>query len=159
MAPKAAPKRSVTHATFTIARTYPQPPAKVFNAFADPKIKFRWFASHPENWERGPYAMDFRVGGRESASGQGPGHPKFTFDNLYWDIVPDERIVFTYDMTLDGQRISVSLTTIEFKPEGKGTKLVFIEHGAYLDGWDKPELREQGTNELLDWLGKELAAS
>ncbi len=32
------------------------------------------------------------------------------------DIVPDERIIFTYDMRLDETRISVSLATVELEP-------------------------------------------
>ena len=35
-------ERSVTHATFTVERTYDASPARVFNAFADPAIKRRW---------------------------------------------------------------------------------------------------------------------
>ena len=38
------------------------------------------------------------------------------FDSLYYDIVPDERIVYSYEMHLDDKRISVSLATIEFAP-------------------------------------------
>ena len=79
-----------------------------------------------------------------------------TFNALYQDIVPDERIVFTYDMHLDGRRISVSLTTIELRPAGSGTRLTFTEQGAFLDGFDNVEGREEGTRELLDALGAEL---
>ena len=43
-------ERSVTHATFTLERTYDAPPAKVFKAFADPAIKRRWFVEG-EGWE------------------------------------------------------------------------------------------------------------
>jgi uncharacterized protein YndB with AHSA1/START domain len=70
--------------------------------------------------------------------------------------VPDERIVYTYDMNLGDTRISVSLATVEFKPAGKGTRLIFTEQGAFLDGHDIPAQREQGTGALLDALGAEL---
>jgi uncharacterized protein YndB with AHSA1/START domain len=52
--------------------------------------------------------------------------------------------------------MSVSLTTVEFKAEGTGTRLVFTEQGAFLDGLDKPADREHGTGELLNALGAEL---
>ena len=100
--------------------------------------------------------MDFRVGGLETSVGGPPGGPVSSFRGIYQDIVPDQRIVYSYDMDLDGDRISVSLTTIEFKPEGAGTHLVFTEQGAYLDGWDKPDGREQGTRDLLDNLERYL---
>ena len=150
-------KRSATHATFTLERVYPAAPARVFNAFADPKAKRKWFAGPPD-WDQGKVEMDFRVGGRETNEGGPKGGPWSTFVAIYHDIVPNERILYTYEMTLDGKRISVSVATIEFRPEGNGTRLVLTEQGAYLDGWDKPDQREAGTRGLLDALGASLEA-
>jgi uncharacterized protein YndB with AHSA1/START domain len=59
-------------------------------------------------------------------------------------------------MYMDETRISVSLATVEFEPEGAGTRLVYTEQGAFLDGYDAPAGREQGTRDLLDALGAEL---
>jgi uncharacterized protein YndB with AHSA1/START domain len=102
--------------------------------------------------------MDFRVGGKEHLSGGPKGKPPHVFDAIYQDIVPGERIVYTYDMHIGDNRISVSLTTIEFKKAGKGTRMLFTEQGAFLDDFDKPEMREEGTKVLLDQLGKALRA-
>lgn len=60
-------------------------------------------------------------------------------------------------MTLGGERISVSLATIEFKPEGSGTRLIVSEYGAFLDGLDTVEARRTGTEWLIGQLGAELA--
>ena len=70
--------------------------------------------------------------------------------------MPDQRIVYSYDMHLDGARISVSLATVEFKPEGAGTRMIFTEQGVFLDGYDDPAGRERGTRALLDNLDAEL---
>ncbi len=148
--------RSVTHASFVLERRYDASPARVFQAFADPKAKARWF-SGPADWDSHPGEFDFRVGGRETSIGGPKGGWVSTFTGVYQDIVPDERIVYTYDMLLDGNRISVSLTTIELTPDGSGTRLKLTEQGAFLDGWDKPDLREHGTAEALDLLGASLA--
>jgi uncharacterized protein YndB with AHSA1/START domain len=148
-------ERKVTHSTFVIERTYPASPARVFAAFADQKIKDRWFAG-PDEWGPDEREMDFRVGGRETSRGGPKGGPIHAFDALYYDIVPNERIVFAYDMHLDDLRISVSLATIELKPDGAGTRLVYTEQGAFLDGFDDPAGREHGTGELLDQLGRVL---
>ena len=148
-------KRSVTHATFTIERTYDASPARVFAAFADSEIKARWFIG-PEEWGPDEREMDFRVGGREVSRGGPPGGPVHTMHARYWDIVPHERIVFSYDMHLDDVRISVSLATVELKPEAEGTRLRFTEQGAFLDGYDIPVDREHGMGALLDALGLEL---
>ena len=59
-------------------------------------------------------------------------------------------------MTVAGRRISASLASTEFKPEGSGTRLVFTEQGAYLDGQDQIPQREEGTRELFEALAREL---
>lgn len=148
-------KRSVTHATFVIVRSYDAPPSMVFEAFADAEAKAAWF-NGPEEWGPDEHALDFRVGGRETTRGGPKGGPVHTYDALYYDIVPNERIVIAYEMHLDDRRLSVSLATIEIKPEGKGSKLTFTEQGAFLDGFDNVADREHGTGEVLDGLGRYL---
>ena len=148
-------ERSTHHATLVIERAYAASPARVFHAFADPKAKARWFVG-PDEWESSDHALDFRVGGREHASGGPPGGPVHSFDALYQDIVPDQRIVYTYDMHLDDKRISVSLATVELKPAGAGTRLIFTEQAVFLDGYDNPAQREEGTRALLDNLDTSL---
>jgi uncharacterized protein YndB with AHSA1/START domain len=94
--------------------------------------------------------------GREVSSGGPKGGPVHTYTAVYRDIVPDERIVYTYEMLMDGARISVSLTTIELKPEGQRTVLTLTEQGAFFDGLDSPAQREHGTGSLLDALARAL---
>jgi uncharacterized protein YndB with AHSA1/START domain len=147
-------ERSIAHGTFTVERTYPATPARVFAAWADPKIKALWFGA--PNEDNTPKIFEFKVGGREYNSGTGPDGQSYTFDVQYRDIVPDNRIVYTYEMELNDKRISVSLATIELKPEGSGTHMVVTEMGAFLDGLDTIKQREEGTAWLLDQLGAEL---
>lgn len=147
--------RSVTHATFVIERVYPASPARVFAAFSQPALKARWFVG-PDDWQAQEHRLDFRVGGREINRGGPPGGPVHAFDAVYQDIVQDRRIVFTYDMHVGDARLSVSLTTVELVPEGKGTRLIFTEQGAFLDGHEAPAQRELGTRELLESLARAL---
>ena len=148
-------ERSVTHATFVIERSYDASPARVFNAFADPTAKARWFAG-PHEWETVEVGMDFRVGGREVNRGGPPGGPVHTFEARYHDIVPNERIISSYEMYMDETRSSVSIATVEFEPAGEGTHLRYTEQGAFLDGLDSVASREKGTQDLLDALGAAL---
>jgi len=144
-------ERSVTHATFVIERTYPASPARVFAAWSSRDAKTRWFQG-PAEWERSEHELDFRVGGRERVSGGPKGGPVHHFEARYQDIVPNQRIISSYDMRFDDKRISVSLATVEFKPAGTGTRLIYTEQGAFLDGYDDAGSREHGTRGLLDKL-------
>jgi uncharacterized protein YndB with AHSA1/START domain len=150
-------ERTVVHETFVIERVYPVPPSRVFNAYADRETKARWFDGPPE-MEVIESSLDFRVGGRERNVVKEPGSPVLAYDAVYWDIVPNERIVMTYDMHLDGKRISVSVATTELLPEGDGTRLIYTEQGAFLDGLDSAADRQKGSVWLLDALGELLAS-
>ena len=149
-------ERSVTHSTFVIERSYDASPGRVFAAWSDPEAKARWFGP-PDEDGSGEYELDFRVGGRELNRGAGPNGQAFTYEARYQDIVPDQRIVYAYDMHLDDTRISVSLGTVELAPEGDGTRLTYTEQGAFLDGLDSAEMRQSGTGGIFDALGEELA--
>ncbi len=73
-------------------------------------------------WDIVERTMDFRVGGRERLKGQWRTGLVTEFDATYFDIIPGERIVYAYEMRLDGRKISVSLATFEFKPVGRGAQ-------------------------------------
>ena len=147
-------ERSVEHATFVVERTYEASPERAFAAWADQEAKARWFVDSDAYLE-----LDFRVGGRESSRGTAPDGNAYTYEAIYQDIVPAQRIVSTYEMLVDGIRISVSLATAEFEPERDGTRLIFTEQGAFLDGYEMPARREQGMGSLLDSLGQWLHSS
>jgi uncharacterized protein YndB with AHSA1/START domain len=150
-------RSTVVHRSFTIERRYPVTPEQTFRAFADPELKAKWFAM-PQDAEGAAYELDFRVGGGEINRGAPQGGTTYAFESRFHEIVAAERIVFSYDMYIDGQRVSVSLTTIELLPDGGGTKLVFTEHGAFFDGLDDPAGREHGTGKLLEAVASVLTA-
>lgn len=147
---------SVVHDTFAIERTYQASPDRVFAAWATQAAKSQWFGGDGDGTEE--HTLDFRVGGRERLSGKIPDGPTFDYDAVYQDIVDGERVVWSFDMHLDGRRISVSVATVEITGVPGGAKLVFTEQGAFLDGLDTRAQREEGTAEMLDKLGDVLAA-
>jgi uncharacterized protein YndB with AHSA1/START domain len=122
--------RSTEHGTFTVTRTYPVPPERVFAAWSSQEAKARWFGA--------------------------PGSSVYVYEATYRDIVPAERIVYGYVMTADDELISVSVTTVEFSPAPSGTTLTFTEQGVFLDGADTSAVREKGTGGILDALGATL---
>jgi uncharacterized protein YndB with AHSA1/START domain len=158
-------QRIQTHATFVLEREYPVAVDRVWEAFADPEIKRKWFGS--DEFDYVERADDFRVGGVSIDDGRHrDGGPLSQYRATYTDITPNERIVYTYDMWLDGAHASTSIATIVLAPTdpgaGQGTRLTFTEQGVYLDGVHGPGPdaaagREAGTANLLDAIGKLLA--
>lgn len=148
---------NVEHTTFVIERRYDVPPARVFQAFADSATYNRWFVQG-EGWPLAEYAHDFRVGGREKGRFSQDHEAIYVNETLILEIVPDARIVTAYTMAMEGGTpFSVSLATTELLPDGAGTRLVYTEQGAFLDGRDNPAQREAGCNAIFDALGRELA--
>jgi uncharacterized protein YndB with AHSA1/START domain len=157
------PHQSVIHETFTIERSYPAAPSRVFGAFASEEAKNTWGDTgdlEPGSGAAAGTEFDFRVGGWERF-GFGYQGTAYRLAALYYDIVPEQRIIYSYEMYANDARISVSVATIEFSKTGDGTTLTWTEQGTYLDGFDgpsAPELRREGTAEMLDGLATYLAA-
>ena len=78
-----------------------------------------------------------------------------TSDTSYLDIVPNRRVVFASTMALGEKCISASLGTVEFLASSKGTDLIFRHQGAFFEGSDGPEMREEGWRKLFDQLTEE----
>ncbi|HUB41080.1 MAG TPA: SRPBCC domain-containing protein [Streptosporangiaceae bacterium] len=156
-------ERTVIHDTFTIARTYPATVRRVFGAFASEEAKNTWADTGDLESADADYAQtefDFRIGGRERFGFKYQG-TTYRYDAWYYDIVADQRIVYSYEMYAGDTRISVSVATIEFAETSDGAALTWTEQGAYLDGFDGPaasQLRSEGTAEMLDGLEKYLSS-
>ena len=149
---------SVIHSSFTIERSYPQSPDRVFHAFADKATVRRWRVEG-DGFGIAEFSFDFRVGGSEVSRFSYQGGPEIRLDAQFQDIVPDRRIVFSYRMAVGPQPLSVSLTTVELSPSGNGTRLTYTEQGVFFDGVDSAQGREEGTRGLLEALAAELQKS
>lgn len=153
-------EQSVIQNTFVIERSFSKPPETVFAAFADLAKKRRWFGEgHSHEVEE--FTMDFRVGGSERFQyrfKEGTPFPgiELNSDGYYLDIVPNQRIVEAASMAIGGRRISAAIVTIELLPTDKGTDLICTHQGAFFEGADGPEMREQGWRKLFDHLETEL---
>lgn len=140
---------SQVHATFVIERTYPQAAEQVWHALSDNDARDQWFGAG-EAFDVREKTHEFKVGGHGYEEGQWHGGPQSTFQSTYTDIVDLRRIVFTYDMWVEGQHLSTSLTTITLDPTDDGTRLTYTEQGVHFDGLDSVEGREEGSKGLLE---------
>ena len=147
--------KNLVHNTFVVERTYPNSPAQIFAAFADPAAKAKWFAGPPGTTAHDK-SFDFKVGGGETVRTLFADGKDARFASRYCEIVPDRRIVYTYEMWMSGEYLSVSIATIEIVPEAKGTRLVITEAGAFFGSQEDATSREQGTNWLADKIGASL---
>lgn len=146
-------EQTITFDTFTIKRTLAASPEQVFASFADVTIKTRMLAPSeddaPEDEEPAHGEFDFRVGGRERFNFVDDGR-KMSYDALYYDIVPNQRIVYSYEMYANESRISVSVASIQFLEDASSTTLIWTEQGAFLDGLDTSDMREGGTSWMIE---------
>ncbi|MDE3104165.1 MAG: SRPBCC domain-containing protein [Acidobacteriota bacterium] len=153
----------VTHSTFCIERHYPVSPERLFLALSDPTQRLRW-TSPAASRKLHSYELDFRPGGLETTRFQYLGNSPVTGmegarDVVFLDIQPNQRVVESYTMDINGYRMSASLATFELMAEGEGTTLRFTEQGAYFANSDGPKLRELGWSHLLEHLGAALQAA
>jgi uncharacterized protein YndB with AHSA1/START domain len=152
---QAAPPRSVAHGVFTIRRSFAASPAQVYRALSEKGAKARWFPG-AEAFVALEREMDVRPGGRERLRGRWPNGLVTTFDAIYFDVIPNGRLVYAYELSQDDRKISVSLATLQLEAEAAGTRLTLTEQGAFLDGYDDAGAREHGTGALLDALAASL---
>jgi uncharacterized protein YndB with AHSA1/START domain len=148
--------RNAVHGSFTLERRYPAAPASVFTALTDPAAKAKWFVGGA-GYTVLERRMDVRPGGSERVRGRWSDGTVSTFDAVYFDVVPNQRLVYAYEMHIDDRKISVSLATMQLEPEDGGTRLVVTEQGAFLDFYDDKGAREHVTGMLLEQLGAALA--
>jgi uncharacterized protein YndB with AHSA1/START domain len=144
----------VRHDTFTITRHLDATPPAVFAAFADDGVRRQWFRLPGSG---AVYHHYFRVGSGETATStfnvlDSPPE-RLLYRSRYLDIVPDRRIVFVYESTVNDLLRWTSLTTILLIDDTGRTHLSWTEQVAFLthtgDGAaDLPHLRGATTLRL-----------
>ncbi|MBS0214360.1 MAG: SRPBCC domain-containing protein [Proteobacteria bacterium] len=143
------------HTDFVIEREFTATPGQVFAAWADPDARMAWSDCHPDNTRE--HHLDFRAHGHEVYEAIGAHGGVERVDRFFFDIVDGQRIVFAYDISFGGKRLSVSQVTVEFFPAKRGTRMVYTEQLAYLDGHEDRAERMRGTEEGFDRLAQVLS--
>jgi uncharacterized protein YndB with AHSA1/START domain len=151
----------VAHKTFVIERELPASPKHAFRFWSDQELKRAWNDCHPD-WITLEDSFDFRVGGIEAKRWRMPDGAELAFRADYFDIVAGERIIYGFEMSHGGKRISASLATIELLPEAGQTRMRFTEQLAFLGNAEAMAARISGTetgfDRLVDILVRETAS-
>ncbi|MBO0334772.1 SRPBCC domain-containing protein [Sneathiella sp. CAU 1612] len=142
---------TAVHETIAVSRVFKAAPTRVFAAWTDPESRKKWEPT-PEGMEMIYENFDFRPGGLERSEMQQDGTTLVGFETRFLDIVADQRIVSTVAVNADGGVMSCSLHTIEFQPEGTGTRLICHEQVAWLNGMNMRSEHEGGWAVLLERL-------
>ena len=152
--------------SFTIPLDLTAPPERVWPLFADLSLRRTWVRM-PGPSRTATHELDFRVGGLERLTNTflfGDTREDLESRSIFFDIVPNERIVSSYEARVAGVLRWVSLITIDLASTDAGTHLDWTEQYSFVTlstpgGVDDVKHLVGGTRLRLNGLVAALAAS
>jgi uncharacterized protein YndB with AHSA1/START domain len=114
--------------SLTIKRRFNASPEKVFAAWTDPEKVKRWMG--PGEVKALSVESDLRAGGRYRWLMQAPNGEQHDVSGVYREVIPNEKLVFTWAWKSTPER--ESLVTVLIKPEGQGS-LMTLTHEQFFD--------------------------
>ena len=105
---------------------------KAFDAWTDPGQLRQWFAV-AEGFTTPLAEVDLRVGGRYRLGMKAPGdNPLLIVGGVYQEILPPEKLVFTWQWESADPDETETLVTVEFY-EGEGVTEIVLKHELFKD--------------------------
>jgi uncharacterized protein YndB with AHSA1/START domain len=131
--------------SLTLKRRLNAPPEKIYAAWTKPEQIARWFG--PQEITRVTAETDLRVGGRYRIVGHAA-QEDHEVSGVYRELVPNQKLVFTWSWTSTPERVSV--VTVTLKPDGAGTMLTLLHEQFF----DEParDRHQRGWSGALDKL-------
>ncbi len=130
--------------SLTLVRRMKAPPARVFAAWIDPAVMAQWFGPHHTQVEEAE--ADARVGGTFRVVLREDNGARHQVGGTYQEIVPQERLVFSWAWHSTPER--VSRVTVQFRPVPEGTE-VTLTHDRFADA-DTAKRHTRGWTESLE---------
>jgi uncharacterized protein YndB with AHSA1/START domain len=140
-----------TKPSLTLKRRLNAPPAKVYAAWTEPTKIARWFG--PQGAETLRAETDVRVGGRFRVIFRGPDGEQHDVSGVYREVVPNEKLVFTWAWISMPER--ESLVMVALKRDGDATVLT-LTHEQFFDEAARDRHRS-GWSGALDSLERYVA--
>jgi uncharacterized protein YndB with AHSA1/START domain len=146
-------KTSFQKPSLTLKRHYPAPVEKVFRAWIDPEALKLWFGPSDEGKilvsETNP-----KVGGRYRIVMQMPSGEQHRVGGVYREIVPNEKLVFTWAWESTPER--ESLVTVQLKRADDGTDMT-LTHEQFFDEAAR-DRHQHGWDGTMERLGRYVSA-
>jgi uncharacterized protein YndB with AHSA1/START domain len=120
----------VARPSLTFKRRLNARPEKVYAAWTDPQKLIQWFGRVDVKPGTTRTEVDPRVGGRYRVSFNIEAGEYFEVGGVYREVVPNERLVFSWAWHSTPER--ESLVTVTFKSDGEGT-LLTVHHEQLFD--------------------------
>lgn len=120
--------------SFTIPLDLTAPPERVWPLFADLSLRRTWVRM-PGPSSTATHELDFRVGGHERLTNtfrSGDTREDLESRTIFFDIVPNRRIVSSSEALVAGVLRWVSLITIDLAATGTGTHLDWTEQYSFV---------------------------
>jgi uncharacterized protein YndB with AHSA1/START domain len=138
----------------TITREFNAPRKLVFKLWTDPEHLLRWWG--PIEYPAASVTMDVRPGGRWRHCLRSPdtGH-ELWLGGIFREIVPPERLVFTFAWEEEGERGLETLVTVTFAERAGKTTMLFRQ--APFQSAEQCDGHEYGWNSTFDRLAEHLA--
>ena len=143
--------------SLTLKRRLKAAPEKVYAAWTNPAQLAKWFG--PKDIEALRVELDPRVGGRFRIVMRGTdaceetGAEEHHVSGVYREVVPNEKLVFTWSWRSTPER--ESLVTVLIKPDGAGSLLTLIHEQLFDE--EARDRHEHGWTGCLDKLETYLA--
>ncbi len=138
--------------SLSIKRHYAVPVEKVFRAWTDPQALKQWFGPSDEG-EILISETDLKVGGRYRIVMRMPSGEQHRVGGVYREIVPNEKLVFTWAWESTPERESV--VTVRMKRAGDGTDMTLI-HEQFFDEAAR-DRHQHGWTGCIERLGRYLS--
>ena len=137
--------------SLTLKRRLNAAPQKVYAAWTDPEKILKWFG--PDAGPVKSAKLDVRQGGGYAITFFTEDGEEHHVSGIYREVVPDEKLVFTWAWRTMPER--ESLVTVTIKPDGDGS-LLTLHHEHFFDE-DARNRHQHGWGGCLDKLQAYLA--
>jgi uncharacterized protein YndB with AHSA1/START domain len=146
----------IFHETLAFERSFDAPPARLFEAYADPRQREAWSAPNPETVIVID-ETDLRTGGRETARCGSTDNLNWTMRVTYHRVEDGRLITFTEELWDGAKLLTVALITFEFRTRSDaGTLLTLTDQVTSFVGEGGVAGHREGYTKALENLAASL---